>query len=517
MRRHTRSLATGGLAIAVIVMVSSHAARERLGGVPTVRGLSSREARMAAPRLLRGPRGLRAASLVARGASGDTCEVGAAEKAVASSWNGMKELADVAERLSRADLSSPEDIADLVRRNEKVLNLLQEVDTEINFALGCIMPEGVPSATAGEPRVVYREGVGASQGGVPKRGDNEERQIEELLKMRTMLKQELLPVAEQIESLRDHLPGKYRDSTRQSTNYWFPASFSSKLPNNELKGVELFEKPWVLYRDAQGNVGCIKDQCAHRACPLSLGKVVDGLVECPYHGWQFDSQGDCKKMPSTRMCKGIGIDALPVVESDGLIWVWAGKTAPFPEEPPILGEKVEGGGVEAELETEIALDHALVSSSLESLAREPPLHFERLKDELPLPDQISYHAKKWLAGDLTPVLQAQGYLPESSGVMVSHLSIAGRANPTGDQNTAMSAGGLAAGLAAEGKSEGGGRMYQLHAAVPIRPGRTRLLYRMSVDTNGLGLANLLPVSRNLWANLATRCLEHGVQMVEGKK
>ena len=41
---------------------------------------------------------------------------------------------------------------------------------------------------------------------------------------------------------------------------------------------------WVLFRDAQGAAACVRDECAHRACPLSLGRVVDGQIECPYHG-----------------------------------------------------------------------------------------------------------------------------------------------------------------------------------------------------------------------------------------
>jgi len=45
-------------------------------------------------------------------------------------------------------------------------------------------------------------------------------------------------------------------------------------------------------------------------------------VECPYHGWKFDQKGDCKAMPSTRMCKGISVDSLPIEEKDGLIWLW---------------------------------------------------------------------------------------------------------------------------------------------------------------------------------------------------
>ena len=43
--------------------------------------------------------------------------------------------------------------------------------------------------------------------------------------------------------------------------------------------VELFGEPWVLFRDEHGAAACVRDECAHRACPLSLGRVIDGRVQ----------------------------------------------------------------------------------------------------------------------------------------------------------------------------------------------------------------------------------------------
>lgn len=48
--------------------------------------------------------------------------------------------------------------------------------------------------------------------------------------------------------------------------------------------IDCFNEPWVIFRGQDGKAGCIRDECAHRACPLSLGTLVDGKVQCPYHG-----------------------------------------------------------------------------------------------------------------------------------------------------------------------------------------------------------------------------------------
>ena len=92
--------------------------------------------------------------------------------------------------------------------------------------------------------------------------------------------------------------------------------------------VELFGEKWVAFRDENGVAACVYDQCAHRACPLSLGTVTDGQISCAYHGWQFNGNGECTKMPSTQFCKGIAVAHMPTVEVDGWVWVWAGDSPP---------------------------------------------------------------------------------------------------------------------------------------------------------------------------------------------
>ena len=62
-------------------------------------------------------------------------------------------------------------------------------------------------------------------------------------------------------------------------NHWYPVAFSSKLPGDTLVPFDLFGQAWVLFRDGRGVAACVRDQCAHRACPLSLGRVVDGKVQ----------------------------------------------------------------------------------------------------------------------------------------------------------------------------------------------------------------------------------------------
>jgi len=61
--------------------------------------------------------------------------------------------------------------------------------------------------------------------------------------------------------------------------------------------------------------------------------VVDGAIQCPYHGWRYNGAGECTAMPSTAHCGGVRVDALPAAEADGLVWVWPGG-GPAPAAPP---------------------------------------------------------------------------------------------------------------------------------------------------------------------------------------
>lgn len=49
------------------------------------------------------------------------------------------------------------------------------------------------------------------------------------------------------------------------------------------------------------------DACTHRLAPLSQGRVdpETSCIECPYHGWQFDSEGNVCSIPQLEMNKSI--------------------------------------------------------------------------------------------------------------------------------------------------------------------------------------------------------------------
>jgi phenylpropionate dioxygenase-like ring-hydroxylating dioxygenase large terminal subunit len=83
-------------------------------------------------------------------------------------------------------------------------------------------------------------------------------------------------------------------------------------------------QPFVLFRSSDG-LHCLTDRCPHRFAPLSLGRVIDGTIQCPYHGWRFDGTGRCRSMPGLlEQVPNIAVPAHALREQNGLIYISQG-------------------------------------------------------------------------------------------------------------------------------------------------------------------------------------------------
>lgn len=118
-------------------------------------------------------------------------------------------------------------------------------------------------------------------------------------------------------------------------NYWYIACESRAL-KTRLFAVTLFNEPIVLWRDDVGAARAMRDRCAHRNAPLSLGKVDGACLVCPYHGWRYDAEGRCVHVPSLAEGRPIPgtakVPTMPTREQDGYVWLCPGVAPP---EPPL--------------------------------------------------------------------------------------------------------------------------------------------------------------------------------------
>jgi phenylpropionate dioxygenase-like ring-hydroxylating dioxygenase large terminal subunit len=120
-------------------------------------------------------------------------------------------------------------------------------------------------------------------------------------------------------------------------NFWYPVCLTEELTADEPRRVELLGLRFVAFRDNDGHAHVLSDTCVHRGGSLSRGKVKDGCVECPYHGWRFDGAGHCVLVPSMKKDKPpprAKVDSYPVEERYGVVFAFLGDL-PEEERPPV--------------------------------------------------------------------------------------------------------------------------------------------------------------------------------------
>ncbi len=121
-------------------------------------------------------------------------------------------------------------------------------------------------------------------------------------------------------------------------NVWYVAAESSDVVQGKPHKTRVLGQNYVLFRDQTGKAGCLSDVCIHRGASLAQARrIVNGCIECPYHGWQYSTDGACVKIPAQGdkpPTERVRTDAYPTVEKYGWVWVFFGD-APEDERPPI--------------------------------------------------------------------------------------------------------------------------------------------------------------------------------------
>ncbi len=111
--------------------------------------------------------------------------------------------------------------------------------------------------------------------------------------------------------------------------YWQPISVAQELTEkNPTKFVRILGEDLVLFRNKKGSIGLIGDRCPHRGASLSYGRVEERGIACAYHGWLYDTEGNCLETPpepaDSKFRLTIKHTAYPVQKLVGLYWAYMG-------------------------------------------------------------------------------------------------------------------------------------------------------------------------------------------------
>jgi phenylpropionate dioxygenase-like ring-hydroxylating dioxygenase large terminal subunit len=130
-------------------------------------------------------------------------------------------------------------------------------------------------------------------------------------------------------------------------NCWYPIAFTQDLPKDRPYSFSLYDEPLVLFRNQDGKLGCLIDRCPHRAARFSDGQIIDGKIECLYHGWQFGTDGQCLHIPQlpadAKIPTNACVKSFAIVERQGIVWMWSGEEKPVEELIPTIPELDKSG------------------------------------------------------------------------------------------------------------------------------------------------------------------------------
>ncbi|MDC0833111.1 (2Fe-2S)-binding protein [Leptolyngbya valderiana BDU 20041] len=110
-------------------------------------------------------------------------------------------------------------------------------------------------------------------------------------------------------------------------DHWYPLGWSKRFKTGQVKAVTVWQQPMAVYRDESGQLYVLEDACPHKGVELHHGKVSGRHLLCPYHGWEFNGDGECVNIPyfppnSKLPCAKAR--SYPVREQYGIAWVFPG-------------------------------------------------------------------------------------------------------------------------------------------------------------------------------------------------
>jgi 5,5'-dehydrodivanillate O-demethylase len=117
--------------------------------------------------------------------------------------------------------------------------------------------------------------------------------------------------------------------------YWQPVGLTD-LVKRKPQRLKLLGEELVLYRGESGKAVLMQLRCAHRSVALDYGRVEGDNLRCPYHGWLYDSTGQCLAQPAepegSSFKEKVQLRAYPTQEAGGLVFAYLGP-APAPVLP----------------------------------------------------------------------------------------------------------------------------------------------------------------------------------------
>lgn len=80
---------------------------------------------------------------------------------------------------------------------------------------------------------------------------------------------------------------------------WLRVGAVQDIPENRARIVEPQGEERIAVFRFDGQVAAVSNVCRHQGAPLGEGRVIDGCITCPWHGYQYRPEDGCSPAPFT--------------------------------------------------------------------------------------------------------------------------------------------------------------------------------------------------------------------------
>jgi nitrite reductase/ring-hydroxylating ferredoxin subunit len=197
-----------------------------------------------------------------------------------------------------------------------------------------------------------------------------------------------------------------------STSPWIPVARSSDIEAGTSAGTLVNGEERVVWRDDKGAIHVWEDRCPHRGMRMSFGFVRGDHIACLYHGWRYDTGGQCRYIPAhpdLEVPQTIKVPTFAATERAGIIWM-----APEGADPADLSTLPETAEAVRSLFLDLPTNAALLA-----VTAAPPEGYR------PLPSETGTVTLQ--GNDVTVLIAAQ---PRDDGRTALHITVTGNTSAT---------------------------------------------------------------------------------------
>jgi len=105
---------------------------------------------------------------------------------------------------------------------------------------------------------------------------------------------------------------------------WYPIGLPNDFTSYKATLIKIRDINYAVWKDKNGTYYCVRDACSHQGASLSKGKIINDLIICPYHAYEFNgTNGNLHEIPHYKIKnnENFNVNSFKVIEKKGLVYL----------------------------------------------------------------------------------------------------------------------------------------------------------------------------------------------------